>query len=243
MESTLLIALSRADVLTRNMTMVANNIANSTTAGYKAQRMMFELAREKPVPSQPLDFVTDRATYLDLAPGTIQQTGNPLDVAVDGEGYFTVRMADGKQVYTRNGGFQLSPEGSLVDQNGNVVMGDGGTEIQFQPETKDITIAADGTITSDTQVLGKLSVVTFTDKAQQLMPYGDGYYEARNGAIGTPATMPHLIQGAIEGSNVSAVKEMTNMMEIVRNYQSVQKILENEHERIRNAVRTIARVA
>lgn len=243
MESTLLVALSRADVLTRNMNVVANNIANSTTTGYKAQRMLFELAREKPIPSQPLDFVTDRSTYLDLSPGVIQQTGNPLDVAIDGEGYFAVRLPDGSTGYTRNGSFQLNPEGSLVDQNGNVVMGDGGTELQFQPDTKDITIAGDGTITSDTSVLGKLSLAAFSDKQKQLAPFGDGYYKAQNGAVATAPTNPRLVQGSIEGSNVQTVREMTNMMQIVRSYQSVQRIMDNEHERIRNAIRTIGRVS
>lgn len=243
MESTLLIALSRADVLSRNMNVVANNIANVTTAGYKAQRMMFQVAEEKPVPSQPLDFVMDRSTYLDLSPGVIQQTGNPLDVAIDGEGYFTVKLPDGQQVYSRNGGFQLNAEGTMVDQNGNAVMGDGGTEIQFQPDTKDITIGADGTITSDTQVLGKLSVVEFADRQRMLTAYGDGYYRIQNGAAPETATSVRVIQGSIEGSNVQAVREMTEMMEVTRNYQSVQKILDNEHERIRNAVRTIARTA
>lgn len=243
MESTLLIALSRADVLQRHMNVVANNIANTTTAGYKAQRMLFEVAEERPIPNQPLDFVSDRSTYLDLSAGTISQTGNPLDVAIDGDGYFSVRLPDGKQVYSRNGGFQLNAEGSLVDQNGNIVTGEGGTEIQFSSEVKDITIGSDGTITSDTQVLGKLAIVSFPDRQQQLTPFGDGYYQAANGVAGTPPERVRVIQGAIEGSNVQAVREMTDMMQITRSYQSVQRILDNEHERIRNAVRTIARTA
>lgn len=243
MESTLLIALSRADVLTRNMTMLANNIANVTTAGYKSQRMLFEVAQERPVPSQPLDFVSDRSTYLDLSPGVITRTGGPLDAAIDGEGYFAVRLPDGQQVYTRNGGFQVNTEGALVDQNGNLVMGEGGTELTFQPETKDVTIGSDGTISTDMAILGKLQISEFTDKQRQLQPYGDGYYRPVNGAVGTPPPNPRVIQGAIEGSNVQAVREMTEMMEVTRSYQSVQRLLENEHERIRNAVRTIARVA
>ncbi|MGE3769723.1 MAG: flagellar basal-body rod protein FlgF [Bdellovibrionales bacterium] len=241
MESISLIALSRAAVLQRHMDIVANNIANSSTSGYKAERVLFEVAETKPTPNQPLDFVIDRGSYRDFSAGDVQMTSNPLDVALNGEGFFAVRLPDGKTAYTRNGSFTINTEGMLVDHKGSIVIGEGGTELSFPAETKDISIGSDGTISTEQAVLGKLQINTF-DQPQLLRPYGDNYYVADRGTPG-PNVDTRVIQGAIEGSNVSGVKEMTDMMQIVRSYQSVQKILESEHERIRNAISKIGRTA
>ena len=239
MESTMLIALSRADALQRQMNIVANNIANSSTSGFKAQRVLFELDEVRPVPTQPLDFVIDRGTYRDLSVGAITQTGNPFDVALSGTGYMSVKLPTGETVYTRNGSFSVNPEGTLVDLKGNPVQGEGGSEISIPVDAKDISIGVDGTISTDKSIIGKLQINEF-DNAQNLKPFGDNYYKAE-GAAPLPADDTRVIQGSIEGSNVQGVVEMTNMMEILRSYQSVQKILESEHERIRNAISKIVR--
>jgi len=241
MESISLIALSRADTLQRHMDIVANNIANSSTSGYKAERVLFEVAESRPLPGQPLSFVIDRGTYRDFSSGDVKMTNNPLDVALNGDGFFSVRLPDGKTAYTRNGSFTINTEGQLADHKGNIVIGEGGTEISFPTETRDISIGGDGTISTEQSVIGKIQINTF-DQPQLLRPYGDNYYVADRGTPG-PNVDTRVIQGAIEGSNVSGVKEMTDMMQIVRSYQSVQKILEGEHERIRNAISKIARTS
>ncbi len=241
MESTSLIALSRADALRRQMDIVANNIANVSTNGFKAQRVLFQLDEVRPVPSQPLDFVIDRGTYRDLSVGAITQTGNPLDVALNGEGYLSVRLPNGETMYTRNGGFAVSTEGGLVDLKGNAVLGEGGSDISIPADAKNISIGIDGTVSTETSIIGKLQINEFAN-AQNLKPYGDNYYRAE-GAEPLPNANTRVMQGAIEGSNVRGVAEMTSMMEITRAYQSVQKILESEHERVRNAISKIVRVS
>jgi len=239
MESTSLIAISRARVLEQQMDVLSNNIANVNTAGYKAQRIMFKVDQERPVPAQPLDFVDTRSTYLDLSAGDMRLTGNNLDVALNGDGYFAVTMPDGKTGYTRNGAFTLNSDGTLVDPAGNPVQGEGGSQITIPAEAKSINIGTDGTISTDTSIVGKIAVNAFAN-SQQLRPHGDGYYVTDKGAP-TPALSTRVVQGAIEGSNVRAVSEMTDMMQVVRSYQSVQNLLNNEHERIRNAISRITR--
>lgn len=242
MESPSLIALSRADVLSRQMDMVANNIANSTTTGFKTEQMLFKTERLEPARNQPLDFVSDRSTYRNLASGPIMQTGNPLDVAITGPGYLAIRDQTGQTVYTRAGNMKIDANGTMVDMQGNPMLSDGGDVIAIPENATSINIGADGTVSSrETGILGKLQLSEFQN-AQKLIPTGNGYYKAE-GAAPTPAAETQVTQGAIEGSNVQPVLEMTQMMEVTRQYQSVQNILSQEHDRIRNAIRTLGRVA
>lgn len=241
MESPLLIALSGADVLRRRMDVVANNIANSTTAGFRREDTLLQTARVEPKRNQPLDFVMDRATYRDLSQGAIQQTGNELDVALTGPGFLSVRNTDGSTVYTRAGSMKLNPEGNLVDASGNTILSDGNDVINIPDTVASISIAGDGTISGEQGVLGKLAISEISN-AQELSPIGNNYFKLGNKATATPAVETALTQGAIEGSNVKPVVEMTQMMEISRRYQAVANIMEQEHDRIRSAIRTLGKV-
>lgn len=242
MESPLLIALSGADALSRRMDMVANNIANSNTVGYRAQDMLFETQTITPTPGQPLDFVVDRSTYNDLAAGPVQQTGNPLDVALTGPGYLSVKDATGATVYTRAGALKMNPDGSIVDALGNPVLSDGGDAVTIPDGISNIAIAGDGTVSGEKGVIGKLAIAEFPNP-QGLVPAGNGYFKADKQTPTGDASNTRVIQGSLENSNVQPVREMTQMLEVSRQYQAVVNIMNQEHDRITNAIKTLGKVS
>ena len=152
MENTLLVGLSRQMTLERQLDVVANNVANVNTAGFKADRSLFEEYLRSPaheanfVPSdRRVSFVHDRATFHDFAAGPSELTMNPLDVAIDGNAFLVVQTPAGER-YTRDGGLQINNQGQLVTAGGLPVMGTSGP-IVHQPTAKEISIAADGNVT------------------------------------------------------------------------------------------------
>ena len=253
MENTLLVGLSRQMVLEREIDVVANNIANLNTTGFKADSSMFEqflapVARENRfnVPDQRLSFVNDRGTWRDLRAGAIQQTGNPLDVAINGDGYLVVQTPNGER-YTRNGALQINAQGQLVTAGGAQVVGDNGP-IVFQPTDHDVAISADGRVTvvegvaTNTESLrGNIRLVSFA-APQLLQKDGDTNFSAPAGVAATPDTTSRLQQGAIEKSNVNGVVEMTRLIEVSRAYQQVSTLLQQQSEMRKNAIQQLANV-
>jgi len=197
-ENAQLISLSRQIALQRQMDVVANNMANINTSGFKAENILFEeyvmpVARDQDFPrlDQPLSYVQDWATVHDLTGGAMVQTGNDLDVGLNGDGFFAVQTPGGER-WTRSGAFQLSANGTLVDLNGNPVLGEAGP-IQFGPTETGILIAADGAVSSSAGPKGRLRLVEFAN-AQELTREGNNLF-----AGGTPvaATNTRAMQGFI----------------------------------------------
>jgi flagellar basal-body rod protein FlgF/flagellar basal-body rod protein FlgG len=237
MENALLIGLSRQIALHRELEVVANNVANMSTTGYKADGAVFEeflmpVARAGSFPGahQRLSYVHDRATWHDFKPGPIRQTGNPLDVAIDGDAFLVVQTPRGER-YTRNGSLQIDATGQLVTAEGYAVQGDGGP-IQLQNTDSNISIADDGTIRvrengnsrSDSQ-RGKLRLVRF-EEVGRLQKDGSSLFVAPNGMVPQAPQKARIIQGAVEQSNVRAVAEMSRMVEITRHYQQIAGLLQ-----------------
>ena len=177
MENMLLVGLSRQMTLERQLDVVANNVANINTTGFKADRSLFEEYLRSPahednfVPAdRRVSFVHDRATFHDFAAGPSEQTKNPLDIAIDGNAFLVVQTAAGER-YTRDGGLQINNQGQLVTASGDAVLGTSGP-IVFQPTDKAINIAPDGNITvvegtgRTNSVRGKLRLVNFADAAE-----------------------------------------------------------------------------
>jgi len=240
MENALLLGLSRQVALGRELEVVANNLANINTTGYKADRSIFEQflmppasGEDFPAGSQQVSFVRDRATWHNMGSGAIQRTGGPTDVAIDGDGFLVVQTPRGQR-YTRNGALQINAAGTLVTSAGDPVLGVGGP-IQFQTTDSNISIGEDGTITvregasatSDSS-RGKLQIVTFANN-DQLQKEGSSLFAAPNGVVSQPASAnTKVVQGAIEQSNVSAVAEMARMIDITRTYTQISNILLQE---------------
>jgi flagellar basal-body rod protein FlgF len=244
METTSYIALSRQTALRRQMDVVANNIANMNTAGFKGERMMFveHLVKSKGgerILGDKVSYTRDIATMRDLSEGPLEQTGNPLDVAITGEGYFTIQTETGNR-YTRNGRFQLDEGGQLVTQSGAPVLSDGGQPFFFAPGDGKISIGRDGTVSTANGDLGRLAVVTF-DNQHRLRPTGGGLFATEGEA--KPVERPTVSQGMLEGSNIQPVVEMSRLIEVQRTYESVKNFLEKEDDRMRSMVRDLAEVA
>jgi flagellar basal-body rod protein FlgF len=253
MENTVLVGLSRQVVLNRELEIVANNIANLNTTGFKGNGALFEqylmpVARENQFSGADsrLSFVQDRATWLDMSQGPIQQTGSPLDVALDGNGFLVVQTPRGER-YTRNGALQINATGELVTSEGHRVIGESGP-ITFQNTDRDITINADGSIrvregssaTADSS-RGKLRVVDFANP-QQLQKDGSSTFQASGNLQPRTATESRVVQGAIEKSNVQGVLEMTRLIEVSRSYTEVAAILQQQSDMRRDAIGRLAEV-
>jgi flagellar basal-body rod protein FlgF len=251
MENALLIGLSRQTALERQLDVVANNIANVNTAGYKADNSLFEEYLNTPAHEdnfvgrdRRVSFVQDRGTFRNFAQGAVEETRNPLDVAIDGSAFLTVQAAGGER-YTRDGGLHINNQGQLVTVAGNQVLGASGPII-FQPTDHDVNITPDGTVTvvegngRTDSIRGKLRLVSFTD-AQKMLKEGLNLYDAGDAAP-QPDTKSTVRQGFIEKSNVNSVAEMSRMMEVSRAYTSIATLMQQQSDLQKNAIQALADV-
>jgi flagellar basal-body rod protein FlgF len=253
MENTLLIGLSRQMALRRDLDVIANNIANLNTTGFKADGNIFHehlmpVARAERFPGadRRLSYVVDRATWHDFSQGSVQQTGNPLDLALDGTAFLTVQTPRGER-YTRNGALQINAQGELVTSEGHRVLGESGP-IVFQIQDRDISVARDGTITvregvtaTNQAVRGKLRLTGF-ERPEQLRKDGTSLYAAPEGVTPDSVANGSIHQGALEKSNVRAVVEMTRMIDVTRTYTSIAGMLQQHGDLRRTAIERLADV-
>lgn len=240
METTLLVALSRQGALRRQMDVVANNLANMNTNAFKAERMMFTdhvVRAGTPGRADPVAFVRDVATVRNDAQGRIEATGNPLDVAIQGDGFFAVEAADGGELYSRNGRFRLDEGGRLVTADGAAVMTRAGTPVFLTEADTRIAIARDGTVSSENGELGQLRIVDFA-APEALQPKGGGLFAADQPA--REVARPHLEQGMLERSNVEPILEMEKMIRVQRAYDSVRNLIRDENDRIKQMLQVYA---
>jgi len=251
MENALLVGLSRQMVLERQMDVVANNVANVNTNGFKADKSLFQeylktgahednfVGRDRSV-----SYVLDNGTFKDFSAGPTEQTKNPLDVAIDGGGFLVVQTPGGER-YTRDGGLSINNQGQLVTASGLPVLGTSGP-IVFQPTDHDIAIAADGNISVQEgvnhtdSVRGKLRLVSFAD-AQRLLKEGSNLYSAGT-ATAQPDTKSYLRQGFVEKSNVNSVAEMSRMIEVTRTYTQIATLLQQQSDLHKSAIQQLADV-
>lgn len=244
MDSPGYIILSRLTSQLRASQVTAHNLANADTPGFRAARPIFaeHVARQGrvagPHTGRDVGYAWDRATWRDTDPGPVNRTGNPLDVAISGDGYFSVETPRGER-YTRAGRFAMGADGRLVDHHGHAVLNANGQPIAIAPNDTQIEISGDGTIRSENGVLGRIRLVRFEDE-QTLRLEGDRLFEA-GGQDPQDVAQPRMVQGALEGSNVVSVLEMTRMMAELREFQMATQFLERESERQQSAVDRLLR--
>lgn len=238
MENALLIGLSRQVALKRQMTVVANNLANMNTAGYKSGTLLFKehlmpVARmnDQTGPDKQLSYVLDASIYRSFQEGAYEQSDNELDVALSGNGWLVVDTPDGEQ-YTRNGQLKLDTEGQLVTNSGYPVLGEGGPII-FGPNESGIEIAKDGTISTNEGLKDRLRVVQFENNAA-LSKEGETLFSTAQQP--EPAEDVRVLQGVVEKSNVQPISELTRMIETVRAYTSISQMLSREQDLRRQAI-------
>jgi len=233
------VALSQGQALLKRLDLVANNVANMSTAGFRREGTVFsEYVRQLDVNGEVLSLVNTTAGFTDLSQGALKQTGNSLDVGLEGDGWFLVASADGDRL-TRDGRFSTNSAGELVTYDGLQVLDEGGASLFIPPDAKAISISRDGTISADGQPLGKLAVVEAPPHT--LTREGSLLFRAEDGV--TPVEDPRILQGFTEASNVNPVKEITQLIEVQRAYDQVVSLLESEDERIRGAITSIGRPA
>jgi len=240
METASFIAVSHRAALNRQMNVVSNNLANMNTTAYRGERMIFQEYLQETQDGQGghLSFVQDTTTFRPERQGEMEQTGNPLDVAINGEGFFTVQTDDGPR-YTRAGDFHLSPDGEIVTNNARPVLDTNGDPIAVPEDAESIDIDANGVVRADGEDLGQMDVVTF-EEPNALTRHAAGIYEAGEDqqpqAVGEDTA---IRQGVLEGSNVQGIKEMTRMMDIMRSQQSATQLAQQDHEMALRAIRTL----
>src|SRR5918911_770533 len=229
---------------------VSNNIANAATPGYKQDRLPDEVGRSIDLQryavdpqGRPIGTLTlgpqVGLSQLDLAPGPVQQTSNPLDLAIAGSGFFAVKAADGITRYTRDGGFHADADGSLRARDGSAVLDANGQPIQL-PVGAEISVAADGTVAANGNSVAQLRVVDFP-AGQQLNKVGNGMFTAPNGVAAQQANGVQLYQGYLEGSNVDMTDSMVSTMNLVRAYEANQKLLQMQDETLKSTVNEVGK--
>lgn len=238
-----MLALQTQRVLQRRMDMTANNLANVTTTGFKADELVLGEADDTKarVDDDPHDvrFVRDLTTMHDLSQGAITNTGNPLDVAIQGDDYFMVQGPNGV-AYTRDGAFSISADGHLVTSDGYQVLGQGGGPLVFDTsQGGSPEISRDGAISLNGVEVGRLGIASFANP-QALTKYGQNLWSANGQASHDFEGV--VIQGAIETSNVNPVLELTQLIAISRAYESAAKIVSNTDDLRQRALQRLGQI-
>lgn len=227
MENAVFIGLSQQMALKRQLDITANNLANVNTTAFKSEHPLFEEFLVANFADRSMSYVQDYGSYRDLREGEFSHTGRPLDAAISGEGYFTIETDQGVR-YTRNGSFRLDPDGNIVTINNNYLLDETGRRITVDQQFQEISIAPDGTVTTAPGQTQKIELVRFNNP-QILKQVGDGLYDSE-GFEPAPAVEAKILQRTLEKSNVQPILEMTAMIDIMRAYQSAQKLLDAEHD-------------
>jgi len=231
------VTLSAEVALQRQLEVVANNVANASTVGFKADRQLFQsYVDQSSGDGEGTAFVQDRATYIDRTNGPIQPTGNPLDVAIQGDAFLGITTPQGT-FYSRDGRIHTGTDGTLLDVNGNAVQGSDGQPIQLPDNYQQVEIKGDGTVTvrvnNQSQDVGQIGLFKPNDPLL-LRKSGNGMLTAPPSAmqpLDQGDTSSHLIQGSLEGSTVQTVTEIANMTELSRAYDRLQTLLSDDNDR------------
>ncbi len=237
------VSLSQATALERKLDMTAHNLANASTAGYKAINSVIESV-EQGAGDAGISYVTERGTYLNLASGPLTPTGNPLDIGLTGDGWLSFGLENGETGYSRNGRLIVDVDGQLKTSSGLPLLDAGGSPVVLPDDVADeVIITKNGTISDQNgAVLGTIAVLKI-DNAAGLSPLGRGMYQLPDGAPApTAAEDVQVNQGFVEGSNVEAVLEMTRLISIQRAYDSSMKLMTQDDDLTKTAIQKLGRV-
>lgn len=239
------VLLSHEQALRRKLDVVANNMANVSTVGFRREQPVFHEMLKRGEDAMTPDakdahFVLDYGAIHDTRAGAFHSTGNPLDVMVEGPGYLTVALPDGGTAYTRAGNLKVLDDGTLATAGGEPVRGEGGQPITIPPEQLGrIRIAPDGSVVGTDGPIGRVTVTVFDNEAL-VDPRGDGLMEAANGRVLTAAETK-LRTGGLEASNVQPIVETTDMVEILRSYQTSQRMADSLNDMRKRAIERLGR--
>lgn len=237
MQSSLYVALSAQVALQNRLETIAQNVANGTSAGYRATVVKFDSVLSKLTDSQ-VSYVSSGTSVIKRSTGEMVKTGNPLDVAVKGNGWFSIASPSG-QAYTRDGRMRMNPTGDLVSMNGAPILDTGGAPIQLDPNAGQPDIAADGTITQGGKRAGVLGLFTLPANAQLSRVEGGAVTSSIPGTPAVDSAADGVVQGFIEQSNVNPVIEMARLIHVQRAFDGVATAIQAAESSMKNAIQTI----
>lgn len=237
MQPSIYVSLSGQMALMRRLETLAHNVANTNTAGFRAEEIKFE-----PLVSQktdtPVAFVTPGETFLSRRAGEVVRTENPLDVAVSGDAWLAIQTPSGI-VYTRDGRMTMTPEGDLRTVNGYAVLDVGGAPLQLNPAAGAPVIARDGTITQGIEQVGAIGLFTIPDEAHLVRFENSGVIPDRAAQPALDFSRVGVLQGFMERSNVNPVSEISRLIQIQRSFDSISNSIAKSEETLNQAVRTL----
>ena len=243
MDNSSYVALSGQMALRRQLSVVANNMANANTAGYKGEHARFEEYLHKQGPGKDkVSFVIDQASYLDTRQGGLTQTGNPLDIALQGEGWLAYEGQGGQTLFGRDGRMTISAQGDLVTVSGNRVLDEGGAPISIPQGSGQLSISSDGVVSGQDGAQIATVGVFRVDDIQGYDRLGNGMFAASE-ELGEAALLPdettRIAQGFVEESNIQPIVEMTKLMEVQRAYDRSSKLSENADDLRKRTLQTL----
>lgn len=244
MDNAAYINIAKQSGLLRELNIIANNMANAGTVGFKRESVVFAehikaasggVSSNDTYHSISMGHLGGHVTHFDG--GEMRLTRGDLDVALEGEGFFRVEAPGGERL-TRAGNFLTNQDGIVVTHSGYPVLDEAGGQIQIPQDTKLLVVSLDGTLSADGAELGRFGVVTALPT--DLKRTGDNLWEATQGSV--PVENVRILQGFLEGSNVQPVAEIARMIEVQRQYDAGQKIMDMEDERVKSVVSTLKRL-
>lgn len=241
MQPALYVALSAQVALANRLETVATNVANMNTAGYRADEVKFHEIVSRAGPD-PVAFASEGSRYISLQSGAVIQTGNALDIAVDGDGWIGVETGGGI-AYSKDGRMQIDAQGVLRDLSGNGILSTGGAPIVLDPEAGEPQISPDGTVTQGDLVVGNIAVFSLDPAARLERSIGSAVMTDLPGQPILEFTDVALRQGYVEGANVNPVREMTKLIMITRAFESAANLIETSERSQTTAIRELGEVS
>jgi flagellar basal-body rod protein FlgF len=244
MDRVIYVAMSGAKQLLERQAAIAHNLANVSTAGYRADLRIARSAPDTPAGATTRSYALESDGGADLRPGPLQQTGRDLDLAIEGRGWIALALEDGSEAYTRSGSLRIGPNGLLQTASGHNVMGEG-SPIAV-PEAAQVTVGSDGTVTAHTQAggrpvatpLGRIKLVA--PESSALVKGRDGLFRLRGGGSAPAEPTVRLAAGMLEGSNVNAVEALVEMIAVARGFEMHMKLLQSAEQNERSAAQLLA---
>ena len=239
MDTPVYIAVSRQTSIFSDMNTIANNIANASTSGYRAERTLFQEYLERTGSAghrDSLSYTQDIGQFRDMRPGPLTVTGNSLDLAIEGNGYFVVGNPS-EQFYSRTGAFHLDDQGRMVTAQGYPILDQQNNPITLPNDGSPVTITSDGVVSSRANgQIATLQLVQFPDE-QLLRRTENGVYATDQ--TSSPVTNAKVVQGALEGSNVQPIFELTRLVDVSKQYDATSQLLQNEDDRQKAMMKTM----
>jgi flagellar basal-body rod protein FlgF len=237
MQSSLYVGLSAQVSLQQRLDTIANNVANTATAGFRSEEVKFEALLSR-TPAEPVAFAGIGDTYISRRAGELVKTDNLLDIAAQGEAWFAINTPAG-QVYTRDGRMQMSRTGELQNLNGHAMLDVGGAPIQLDAEAGPPQIARDGTITQNGRQVGAVGLFTIPEQAMLERYEGSGVIPDTPATAVVDFTKAGVAQGFVERSNVNPVMEMTRLIGVSRAFEAISAAITDSENALRDAIKTL----